>query len=208
MSEEIEKVAIKIIKFFAGLVIFTIVAGSIIILSTMAKARTISSKAASAVAEIAQDNGTITWSDYQTIWKSIKLYEPVNSLANGDTSDDFRYYTDPTTGNREARRWINIDDIHVYRTEDWQNVKNGTEDRSNITDYVSRGADDDYKRVVQRGTALTAVVDVTVNIDVPINMSYSDGTYTFGNEEGTIRLMVGSIPAQTISVKYYKGLDD
>lgn len=208
MPEEIEKVVIKIIKFFAGLIIFTIVAGSIIILSTMAKAQTISSKAASAVAEIAQDNGTITWSDYQTIWKSIKLYEPANSLANGNTGDDFRYYDDPITGNREARHWINIDDIHVYKTEDWQDVKNGIKDRGDITDYVSRGETEDYKHVVQRGTALTAVVDVTVNIDMPINMSYSDGTYTFGNEEGTIRLMVGSIPAQTISIKYYKGLDD
>ncbi len=207
----LEQTVIKIIKFFVGIIVFAILAGCVIILSTRAKAQSISSKCASAVAEIAQENGTLTYSDFETIWKSIKLYEPLNLLgSNSDSADkssEFRYYTNPVTGQREARHWINIDDIHVYKTEDWQAVQSGSKTLGEITDYVSRSESQDYENVVQRGTALTAVVDVTINIDMPINVSLSNGRYAFGNAEGTITLGVASIPAQTISTKYYKGLD-
>lgn len=203
----VKSTAIKIIKGLVGLIFAVILAGCIVIIATRVKAQTISSKAASAVAEIAQENGTLTYLDFQTIWKSIKLYEPANTLGDGDTSNNFRYYDDPIEG-RKVRHWINIDNLHVYKTEDWLEVKNGTKTLGDITDYVSRNSNDDYKNVVQRGTALTAVVDVTINIDLPFNMNYGNGKFMFGNEKGTLSFGTASIPAQTISTKYYKGLDD
>lgn len=229
MSDELRSVVITIIKFLTSLILVSIIGGAIIIFSVVFKAQSVASKAADATALIAQENGTITYSDYCTLWKAVKLYEPANTLPTSLHSFNAYTYVNPwesdTSENRKMKHWVNIDSLSVYKTEDYNKFLNKELDKSQLSNLINTGKtgantdnpeSNDYSSnmVVQRGTAIIAVVEVSVNIKMPVNWTYSDGSLMWGNDDkngkakGVITLNVSSGTAQTISIKYYKGLSD